>query len=50
LLLDGIAVPAAGTVLPESAVFLPMAVGGALIFMFALERLFAPAPETAAEV
>ena len=50
LLLDGIAVPAAGTLLPESAVFLPMAVGGALIFMFALERLFAPAPETAAEV
>jgi TRAP-type C4-dicarboxylate transport system permease small subunit len=49
LLLDGIAVPAAGTVLPESAVFLPMALGGALIFVFAIERLFAPAPETAAE-
>jgi TRAP-type C4-dicarboxylate transport system permease small subunit len=49
LLLDGIAVPAAGTVLPESAVFLPMALGGALMFVFAIERLFAPAPETAAE-
>jgi TRAP-type C4-dicarboxylate transport system permease small subunit len=49
LLLDGIAVPAAGTVLPESAVFLPMTLGGALIFVFAIERLFAPAPATAAE-
>jgi len=49
LLLDGIAIPAAGTVLPESAVFLPMALGGALMFVFAIERLFAPAPETAAE-
>jgi len=49
LLLDGIAIPAAGTVLPESAVFLPMALGGALMFVFAIERLFAPAPEAAAE-
>ena len=49
LLLDGIGVPAAGTVLPESAVFLPMALGGALIFAFAIERLFAPAPTTATE-
>jgi TRAP-type C4-dicarboxylate transport system permease small subunit len=49
LLLDGIAIPAAGTVLPESAVFLPMALGGALMFVFAIERLFAPATEAAAE-
>ena len=49
LLLDGIAIPAAGTVLPESAVFLPMALGGTLMFVFAIERLFAPAPATAAE-
>ena len=49
LLFDGIAVPAAGTLLPESAVFLPMTLGGALILVFAIERLFAPAPETAAE-
>jgi len=49
LLFDGIAIPAAGTVLPESAVFLPMALGGALMCVFAIERLFAPAPETAAE-
>jgi TRAP-type C4-dicarboxylate transport system permease small subunit len=49
LLLDGIAIPAAGTVLPESAVFLPMALGGALMFVFAIERLFAPPPTTVVE-
>ncbi len=49
LLLDGIAVPAAGTLLPESAVFLPMAVGGALMFVFAIERLFVSPPDTATE-
>jgi TRAP-type C4-dicarboxylate transport system permease small subunit len=45
LLLDGIAVPAAGTLLPESAVFLPMTVGGALMFVFAIERLLVPIPD-----
>jgi TRAP-type C4-dicarboxylate transport system permease small subunit len=49
LLLDGIAIPAAGTVLPESSVFLPMALGGALMVVFAIERLFTPAPASAAE-
>jgi len=43
LLLDGIDIPAAGSVLPQSAVFLPMAIGGALMLVFALERLFTPA-------
>jgi TRAP-type C4-dicarboxylate transport system permease small subunit len=49
LLLDGIAVPAAGTLLPESAVFLPMAVGGALMFVFAIERLLVPIPDAVTE-
>ncbi|MEO6689789.1 MAG: TRAP transporter small permease [Dokdonella sp.] len=39
LFVDGISIPMAGTSLPQSAVFLPMAVGGALIALFALERL-----------
>jgi TRAP-type C4-dicarboxylate transport system permease small subunit len=44
LLVDGIDVPAAGTPLPQSAVFLPIALGGALMCVFAIERLFgAPA-------
>lgn len=49
LLLDGIDVAAAGTVLPQSAVFLPMAVGGALICAFGIERLLAPAKPDAME-
>jgi TRAP-type C4-dicarboxylate transport system permease small subunit len=49
LLLDGIAIPAAGTILPESAVFLPMAVGGALTFVFAIERLLVPIPDAVTE-
>jgi TRAP-type C4-dicarboxylate transport system permease small subunit len=44
LLLDGIGVKAAGTVLPQSASFLPIALGGALMCVFALERLVAPPP------
>lgn len=39
LFVDGIDVPAAGTVLPQSATFLPLALGGALMCVFALERL-----------
>ena len=47
LLLDGIDVPAAGTALPQSAVFLPIALGGALMCVFAIERLIAPPPVVA---
>jgi TRAP-type C4-dicarboxylate transport system permease small subunit len=50
LLLDGIAVPAAGTLLPESAVFLPMTVGGALMFVFAIERLLVPIPDAVTDI
>jgi TRAP-type C4-dicarboxylate transport system permease small subunit len=49
LLLDGIAIPAAGTLLPESAVFLPMAVSGALMFVFAVERLLVSPSDAATE-
>jgi TRAP-type C4-dicarboxylate transport system permease small subunit len=42
LLLDGLDVTAAGTDLPQSAVFLPIALGGALMCAFAIERLVAP--------
>ncbi|ATE74533.1 hypothetical protein CNO08_06900 [Lysobacter capsici] len=41
LLLDGIDIPMAGAPLPQSAVFAPMATGGALMALFALQRLFA---------
>ena len=44
LLIDGFDVPAAGTDLPQSAAFLPLALGGALMCAFALERLFGAAP------
>jgi TRAP-type C4-dicarboxylate transport system permease small subunit len=43
LLFDGIDIPLAGTVLPQSAVFGPMAIAGALMAIFAIERVFAPA-------
>ncbi|QBB69409.1 TRAP transporter small permease [Pseudolysobacter antarcticus] len=43
LFIDGWSVPMAGAVLPQSANFLPMATGGLLIALFALERIFAPA-------
>lgn len=49
LLVDGIDVPAAGSVLPQSAPFLPLALGGALICVFALERLVAPPAAPAQE-
>jgi TRAP-type C4-dicarboxylate transport system permease small subunit len=39
LLLDGLDVPMAGTALPQSATFLPMTAGGALMVVFALARL-----------
>jgi TRAP-type C4-dicarboxylate transport system permease small subunit len=48
LLLDDWGVPMAGAPLPQGLVFLPIALGGALIALFALERLIsrAPAPPT----
>lgn len=42
LLIDGLGVPSAGAPLPQSAVFLPIALGGALMCVFAIERLVAP--------
>ncbi len=41
LLLDGLDVPMAGAPLPQSAVYAPMALGGALMAVFALQRLVA---------
>jgi len=41
LFFDGLRVPMAGTWLPQSSAFLPMCVGGALMVLFALARLFA---------
>ncbi|MEP6940003.1 MAG: TRAP transporter small permease [Rudaea sp.] len=49
LLFDGIDIPAAGTLLPESARFLPIAIAGALMCVFAIERLVVPAPKQPAE-
>ncbi|TLY50948.1 MAG: TRAP transporter small permease [Gammaproteobacteria bacterium] len=42
LLLDGIGIALAGVRLPQSAVFAPMALGGALMALFALERIVTP--------
>ncbi|HZF15065.1 MAG TPA: TRAP transporter small permease subunit [Steroidobacteraceae bacterium] len=42
LLIDGWNIPMAGAPLPQSAPFLPMAIGGALIGLFGLEQLIAP--------
>jgi TRAP-type C4-dicarboxylate transport system permease small subunit len=39
LLIDSWAVPMAGAPLPQGLVFLPFSVGGALIALFAIERL-----------
>lgn len=52
LMIDGIDVAMAGTALPQGAMFAPLCFGGALIAVFALERLVVelrrePAPETA---
>lgn len=41
LLLDGIDIPMAGAPLPQSAVFAPMSIAGALMVLFALQRLVA---------
>lgn len=47
LLLDGLDIPMAGAPLPQSAAFAPMAIGGALMTVFALQRIvqvYAPSP------
>lgn len=41
LLLDGLDIPMAGAPLPQSAVYAPMALGGALMAAFALQRVVA---------
>jgi len=42
LLMDGLGVPAAGAALPQSIAYLPLSVGGALMVVFALQRLLMP--------
>jgi TRAP-type C4-dicarboxylate transport system permease small subunit len=49
LLADGWSIPMAGAPLPQGLYFLPIAVGGALIAVFALERLITAAPPPGAE-
>jgi TRAP-type C4-dicarboxylate transport system permease small subunit len=49
LLADGWGIPMAGAPLPQGLYFLPIGAGGALIVVFALERLFTAAPAASAE-
>jgi TRAP-type C4-dicarboxylate transport system permease small subunit len=42
LLIDGWSVPLAGAGFPQGMIFLPIAVGGLLIAVFALEQMFVP--------
>lgn len=44
LLVDGWSIPMAGAPLPQGLMFLPIGLGGALIALFALERLLSAAP------
>jgi TRAP-type C4-dicarboxylate transport system permease small subunit len=44
LLIDGWDVPLAGAGFPQGMIFLPIALGGALIALFAIERLLTPLP------
>lgn len=46
LFFDGLSVPMAGAALPQGMTFLPICLGGALIAVFAIERLVS-SPETA---
>jgi len=48
LFVDGLPVPMAGIALPQSAPYLPLAIAGALIVVFALERIW-PSSRAAAE-
>lgn len=51
LLLDGLDIPIAGAALPQSIGYLPLSLGGVLMVVFALNRLFlvltAPQPDEA---
>jgi len=49
LLWDGWSVPMAGAPLPSGLMFLPIGLGGALIAVFALERLITAAPAPSLE-
>jgi TRAP-type C4-dicarboxylate transport system permease small subunit len=49
LLADGWSTPMAGAPLPQGLYFLPIGAGGALITVFALERLIAAAPAPSME-
>jgi TRAP-type C4-dicarboxylate transport system permease small subunit len=49
LLVDGWSIPMAGAPLPQGLFFLPIGLGGALISVFALERLLTAAPAAYAE-
>lgn len=49
LWLDGLGIGMAGAPLPQGTPFLPLAVGGALMALFALQRLFAPPVPPVAE-
>lgn len=49
LLADGWSTPMAGAPLPQGLYFLPIGAGGALITVFALERLVTSAPAPSAE-
>jgi TRAP-type C4-dicarboxylate transport system permease small subunit len=49
LLADGWSIPMAGAPLPQGLYFLPIGAGGALIAIFALERLFTAAPAPSVE-
>ncbi|MFC3815139.1 TRAP transporter small permease [Lysobacter sp. GCM10012299] len=50
LLLDGIDIPMAGAPMPQSAVYAPMSVAGALMVLFALQRLVAVVTAPAASM
>jgi TRAP-type C4-dicarboxylate transport system permease small subunit len=49
LLVDGWSIPMAGAPLPQGLYFLPIGLGGALMALFALERLFVAAPAAGPE-
>jgi TRAP-type C4-dicarboxylate transport system permease small subunit len=49
LLVDGWSIPMAGAPLPQGLYFLPIGVGGALIAVFAFERLVTRAPTASVE-
>jgi TRAP-type C4-dicarboxylate transport system permease small subunit len=49
LLVDGWSIPMAGAPLPQGLYFLPIGAGGALMVVFALERLVTAAPAPSAE-